>query len=70
MLKKARIAYLKSRLRSAYRAYLHTSDCLDCGTALAAHMSPEAARLRLRCNQLLDRLAKLDPENCPISRVA
>ncbi|WVR18310.1 hypothetical protein y223_00030 [Bordetella phage PY223] len=70
MFKQARIALLKARLRSAYIAYRSATDHLDCGAQLAAHISPEAARLRTRCNRLLGILAKLDPNNCPCTRIA
>ena len=57
MFKKARVALLKARLRSAYRAYLAASDHIDCVAHLAAHISPEAARLRQRWNRWLGILA-------------
>lgn len=70
MFKQARIALLKARLRSAYIAYRFASDHLDCGAHLAAHINPDAMRLRNRCNRLLGLLAKLDPDNCPCTRIA
>ncbi|CAB3955753.1 hypothetical protein ACOTFH_27375 [Achromobacter xylosoxidans] len=70
MFKQARITLLKARLGSAYRAYMAASDHLDCGAQLAAHINPDVARLRNRCNRLLGILAKLDPDNCPCTRIA
>lgn len=69
MLKKLRIALLKRQLSAAYSDYLSAHDHLDCGNATAELMHPRT-KLRGRCNSLLEQLAVLDPENCPVTRIA
>jgi len=67
--KKLSIYLHKRRLRIAYQRYIRERVDMDCGISLAETISPHLVHLRDRCNHLLDQLAKLDPDNCPITRI-
>lgn len=68
-MKKLSIYLLKRRLRITYRRYISERADIDCGATLVETISPRLVRLRDRCNYLLDQLAKIDPENCPVTRI-
>jgi len=68
-MKKFRIWLIKRKLRSAYLTYRNMLD----GSRAGMHMTqqlPSVAAQKARCNELLGKLAKLDPASCPISNIA
>lgn len=68
-MKTLRIWLLKRKLRRAYREYLEVDSSMACGAALADHITGRVTEARVRCNRILGELAKLDPENCPCTRI-
>jgi hypothetical protein len=56
-------------LRSAYRAYIAGLSANDCGKAMAEQL-PSVTVAKARCNRLLGKLAKLDPDNAPCTSIA
>lgn len=67
--KSLRVWLLKRKLRAAYIQYMTCNSYLDCGDALAAHLNSNASRARDKCNAILEKLAVLDPDKCPVSRI-
>lgn len=69
-MKRLRIWWAKRQFKAAYLSYMSALDQMDCGAALAAEVSPRIARTKVKANQRLARLARIDPDNCPCSRIA
>ena len=64
-----KINKLKNRLRSRYSSYVSRLDDFDCGANLAAVISLDVSKLARECNEILDELAVLDPDNTPKDRM-
>ncbi|MCU7845320.1 MAG: hypothetical protein KZQ93_15935 [Candidatus Thiodiazotropha sp. (ex Monitilora ramsayi)] len=58
------IPALKLAASDHYQAYHREKDAYDCGHSLAEEVSPKMAHHKRRFNELMDKLADLDPE-CP-----
>lgn len=66
--KAIRIWLLKRQLRAAYRAYMNSASYLDCGQAMADHLTGRVSEAKAKCNRILDKLAALDPD-CPCTSI-
>lgn len=61
-------AALKAEARKQYLRFRTLTSAYDCGAALASYINPEVERARQAFNQIMDRLAVIDP-NCPKGRL-
>lgn len=68
-MKSIRLFILKRQLRTAYIRYLRLRDSVSCGGHLADQL-PSIAKAKAECNAILRKVAALDPEGCPISRIS
>jgi hypothetical protein len=68
MINTLRIARLKSLARQHYIAYQNTVEGMSCGRALADHVSALARSHADKFNDIMDKLAKIDPST-PTSRL-
>lgn len=62
------IYLLKRSLVSAYRDYLSALEDSPGGRQMASTL-PSVQAKRDRCNRLLARLSRLDPDNCPCTSI-
>lgn len=60
--KEEKIDRLQRQLRRAYKSYVRDLDEFSCGANLAAAISLRVATGARKVNDLLDQLAKLDPD--------
>lgn len=68
--KKAMTWALKRVVRQNYRAYHKALDAQSCGRELAEEMNlGNCMRFKKIANEALDKLAIIDPENCPKTRL-
>lgn len=56
-----RIAYYKHQLRKEYIRYRKAVDSYSCSESFTVEISPSLARTRFKCNQLTEKLIRLDP---------
>jgi hypothetical protein len=66
--KEIKIQSLKSDLRKYYNEYYNVRDRMDCGKALAEHISSTATNAKTNFNKTMDILQKIDP-TCPKTRL-
>ena len=67
-MKAIRIWWLKRQLRAEYQSYMAMLDSVGCGRHMASSL-PSVMAAKSRCNATLQKLAELDPENCPVTSI-
>ncbi len=59
--KSRKIESLKNKARKYYLAYHNACDRFSCGASLAEEISPEVSQNKMKFNETMDSLAKIDP---------
>lgn len=67
-MKKIKLWFLMRKARSEYRMYHWRLDQLSCGATLGELVSPSALRHKIKFNETMDKIAKLDPK-APTTRL-
>ena len=57
-----RINHLKQRAKRLLLSIQRRSGEMDCGAALADHIRPDLSRMERKFSDVMDELARLDPE--------
>lgn len=63
-----KIASLKREARLQYNIYTRARNNMDCGAAMAEHISRDVSTAKNSFNEIMDELAKIDPST-PNSRL-
>lgn len=60
-MKKIKLAFYRTRLKSAYLRYRSIHDEYDCGAALTEHISNRAVEAKARVNRWITKINALAP---------